>query len=73
MTTDDITERTDSNNIITGTCGDNVNFSLNKDTEELEIYGSGNMTDYIAYKSPFYNSKIKNYFSSYQRRRYLHR
>ena len=45
LTTDDITERTDSNNIITGTCGDNVNFKLNKDTGELFIYGSGKMID----------------------------
>ena len=44
LTTDDITERTDSNNIITGTCGDNVNFSLYADGE-LFIYGKGNMDD----------------------------
>ena len=44
-TTDDINENTDSNKIITGTCGDNVNFKLNKDTKELFIHGSGNMID----------------------------
>ena len=46
-TTDDINKNTDSDEIITGTCGDNVNFKLNKDTGELFIYGSGKMIDLI--------------------------
>ena len=57
-TTDDINENTDSDEIITGTCGDNVNFKLNKDTGELFIYGSGKMIDLIySDKSPWNDFK----------------
>ena len=67
-TTDDINENTGSNKIITGTCGDNVNFKLNKDTKELFIYGSGKMIDleewdespWNDYKNDIYTVVIRN-------------
>ena len=43
-TTDDINENTDSDKIINGSCGANVNFLLKTDGK-LVIYGSGDMTD----------------------------
>ena len=46
LTTDDINENTDSNKIITGTCGVNVNYLYNEDTGKLVISGSGDMNDF---------------------------
>ena len=45
-TTDDINKNTDSNKIITGTCGVNVNYLYNEDTGKLVISGSGDMNDF---------------------------
>jgi|GEM_PF-1377538 len=43
-----------------GTCGDNVSWTFDSTTGVLTISGSGPMTDYFSYRSPFYlNSDIK--------------
>ncbi len=41
----------------TGQCGDNVTWSFNSSTGALTISGTGAMTDYTSYSSPFYNSR----------------
>ena len=56
-TANDINEHTDSEEIASGKCGDNVNFSLYSDGE-LFIYGSGNMKGQLSYNgSPWYNRR----------------
>ena len=54
-TTNDINEHTDSEEIISGSCGSNVMYSLNKSSGELVISGSGNMNNFQY--SPWYNQK----------------
>ena len=44
-TTDDINKNTDSDEIINGHLGDNLDYSLNIDSGKLIISGSGNMID----------------------------
>ena len=45
----------------TGSCGDNVKYSLDTETGVLTISGTGKMTDYYGTDSPFYhNSNIKS-------------
>ena len=46
----------DSENVVTGSCGEKVTYSLNKDTGVLTISGTGEMNDYAWSKSPFFNS-----------------
>ena len=40
--------------VFSGSCGTNVNYSLDVKTGFLRIYGTGDITDYTAYKSIFY-------------------
>ncbi len=61
LTTDDVLEpdgqldRTVTQGIISGTCGENVNFQLDSETGEVIVSGSGKMADYeYATDSPFY-------------------
>ena len=62
-TTDDINENTDSDEIINGSCGDNVNFTLNISSGELFIYGSGKMKDIgLLTRSAWY--EYKDYINS---------
>ena len=44
----------------TGKCGDNVYWNYNSSTGELVISGTGAMTNYTWYSSPFYDSYIKS-------------
>lgn len=44
----------------TGQCGDNVYWSFDESTGELVISGEGDMANYSAYYSPFFNSNIKS-------------
>jgi len=41
----------------TGSCGDNVTYSLDTTTGELTISGTGGMADYFDFHSPFYQRK----------------
>ena len=41
----------------TGSCGDNVTYSLDTTTGELTISGTGGMADYSDFHSPFYQRK----------------
>ncbi len=47
---------------VSGTCGENVTWSLNESTGTLTISGTGPMTDYSNYRdTPFYyDDRIKN-------------
>lgn len=52
----------ETNNIISGECGENVNYELNTDTGVFRVYGIGPMTDY-AYNGRGYAPWIKEYNS----------
>ena len=52
---------TEPSNKQTGSCGDNVTYSLDTETGVLTISGTGKMKDYSGEDSPFYqNSNIKS-------------